>query len=370
MARTRWIGLLLIVTLLAGVIPTGCVQAARGVPGSPEFGFGASLHVDGPYLDQAFLLAGSLRLDWLAIDLSWQSLEPQPAIKADWAAVDTAMRNASRQKIAVLVRLVEPPAWVLTDMGPNPEQVTRFVSAVAERYPGIVQAIELFPGANTQQGWGSQPDPFAYAALFTNTKEIADRHGVLLVAAGLRPIDSPTEGVDDLHFLQGLYDAGLQPSMPVIGLDLVGLSGDPLAPPDTNQTKTLRRYELVREVMLQNNHASGLLWITRLGIASGTIDSAASQTMNLEEQKAWLLQAAKQIRSQLYIGVTVFQSLNPARSEAASTGNSALILGNTAVHPFYPLLKAFIEQNCPQEPDGKPGRPKDIALIKAPDRDA
>ena len=45
------------------------VQAGRGTPGSSEFGYGATIEMDGPYFGDALALATDLPLDWLAIAL-------------------------------------------------------------------------------------------------------------------------------------------------------------------------------------------------------------------------------------------------------------------------------------------------------------
>ena len=272
----RIASLLLLVALLVSLRPAQTAQAARGVPGSAEFGYGASLNLDGAYLDEALYLTNALQLDWLAIDLNWAELEPQPEQFSDWGALSRSIHEAIERHIPVLLRLTSAPEWVITAQGPEPGAAVHFLTEVFNRYPDGIQALELFPAANTYSGWGAAPDPSAYAALFSIVQsEVLDAQPqVLLAAGGLRPVASTSDslnGMDDLDFLQGLYDAGLGETMQIVSLELANLHGEPLDTPTRSDPHLLRHYEQVRQVMVSNNHSQGLIWITQLEPPSGTI---------------------------------------------------------------------------------------------------
>jgi hypothetical protein len=352
---------LLLVALIASLLVplSGTVQAARGIPGSPEFGYGASLSLENPYLDQALYLGNALRLDWVAIDIAWEKIEPENGNLSGLATLDAVMNSLGSTRSPVLLRLTQAPAWALTAQGPDPALTARLMTTLLDRYAGVAQAIEVFPGANTLAGWRAAPNPADYALLFQSLKAALQGRPAWLVAGGLRPLAAgSTDGWDDLAFLQGLYDAGLRDAMPVLSLELADLQGDPLTPP-SGDARVLRHYEQVRQVMVNNDHANGMIWVTRIQLASGTIGMNGLGQPDPNQQAQWLYQAATQIRSQLYIGMTIFASLNPA-----TPGTAALIDANGEFHPFHPLLKSFIDQNHPSTEKGKPGRPKDIALIK------
>ena len=64
-----------VLAALAGAFPPhSSAQAGRGVPGSPEFGYGARIELDGIYLDQALELAADLRFDWLVVPVRWSAV--------------------------------------------------------------------------------------------------------------------------------------------------------------------------------------------------------------------------------------------------------------------------------------------------------
>ncbi len=366
MKRFHFIVLTLFI-LLSAYAPKS-VQAAAGAPGSSDFGYGAWLHMDGKYLQEGLILAAELQLDWIAIPLDWTRWMPEAGQTADFSSLDESMQRAAESHSAVMISLSNPPDWALTAQGPSVEATSQLISMLAARYPGELQAVELFPGANTVGGWKAAPDPAEYARLYWEVKSSLQAQGIslILVAAGLTPLDTSRTASDwqDLDFLRGLYSAGAGDWMDVIGLRLPQLSGSPLASPAGERPLVLRRYEAIRQVMLENNHPSGLIWITQLSIPDGTIDSGDRIFRDPQRQAEWLQQATIQMRSQLYIGAVFLQNINPPPPDASSFGNCSLILKPNSVHAFYPILKAIIQQARPGSPQDDSGRPKGSSLLK------
>ena len=89
----------------------------------------------------------------------------------------------------------------------------------------------------------------------------------------------------------------------MVSLRLPALAHDPQTPPGEVGDHTLRFYEQARQVMLDNGHQSGLIWITRFDWQPGQVSDAG-------EGAIWLQQAYLTMRSQLYIGVASFYCLN------------------------------------------------------------
>lgn len=354
--------LALLLTLSAALMQFVPAQAAPGLPGSPDFGYGARLELDGPYFQDALELAGDLPLDWLAVTVSWSAFSSDP----DGPSVqrlNRAMEYAGRRGIPVLVSISHAPAAALSAAGPDPDKTAAFVLDIARRYRGVLQAVELFPAANTTAAWGAPPNPRAYAVLFLTVRAALEQDGspITLVAAGLKPSSAAlaAQEMDDLVYLQSLYDAGLIP--PVISLTLDDLTGDPLAVPSGSEHRLLRHYEEVRQVMLKNQHANGLLWITSFSAPSGTIKPSDQLYQDRHKQVPWLLQAFTQLRAQLYIGVAIYQSINPP---AGVTPYRTLILSDQDYHPFTNLLRNLVYQNSPGPTPPTNGRPKNEALDK------
>ncbi len=348
------VSLAIVVTLLGLNFTPTIVHSARGTPDSPDFGYGLVLDLDGKNALDSVQYAATMSVDWLAIPFNWAKRWPDPTQQPNLADLDQAMVLAGQYNLPVMIKLISAPGWASTNQGPSPERTAWFAINLARRYPGILQAVELFPGANTLSGWGAAPDAQDYLKLFNYTraaiKEAKLSSPIILVAAGLIPLpvqnSSPTDQ-DDLTFLNALYQSGAARTMSVVSVELQDLTGDPWAVPDGNEHRILRHYEEIRQVMLANHHSQGILWITGFHWPSGHISpDDVALSGNLSAQNKWLIKAYQQLRSQLYIGTAFFETLNPPGDErAAQTGNISLIGSGLSLHPFVNSLMEITVQN-------------------------
>lgn len=360
----RWA---LICALLISFLPIRQAQAARGIPGSAEFGYGAWLHPNGAYFDQGLALLQDLALDWVAIEVDWASMAAGPEAAVDFSKLDRAVATASRSRTAVLFSLTNPPDWAMTPAGPDHAATAKFVLTLSKLYGEQLCAIELLPGANTTAAWRAQPDPASYASLFMDIRAQLDGIGnpMHLVAGGLRPLSASAPAADwnDLDFLRGLYTAGAKDWMSILSIQFPQVTGNPLQTTADGGTP-LRHYEMVRQVMLDNGHVNGLLWMTLFNAPDGTISASDSQFADRQHQAEWLQQALIQVRSQLYMGVVFAHNLNPAQNKPSVYSPDALVLDRTTVHPFYSVFKAIIRQTNPDTGATRPGRSKGTNLLK------
>ncbi len=265
---------LLIILLFTAGVPLQKVKAARGVPGSSEFGFGSHLAVNGSLVNPALEMAGNLPLDWIAVDFAWSAYYSTAELEPDFSALDAVVSYAAEHQVSVMLSITAAPKWAIRTEGPDPEQTAKLVARLLKRYGNALQAIELFPGANTKSGWGAAPDAGAYAAMAGVVRaQLAQSDSpALLVLAGLVPMDAGAiDGVDDLLFLQALYDAGIRQSGDVLSLQMNDLTGDPLVAPDGQEHRILRHYEELRQIMLTNRHENGIVWLTRFQAPCGTM---------------------------------------------------------------------------------------------------
>jgi hypothetical protein len=343
---------LMMVALLAALIDMP-VRASRGVPGSPEFAIGARLIVPSNTLDTDISFITSIHPDWLSIQLNWNALTPESGIEPDWCILDAAIDQAAASGSSIMLSLTDPPAWVVTGSGPSPELTADFVLTAARRYNGKIQALELFPSPNTRTGWVDAPNPDNYLSVYQAvTRRLSEQsQSLLLVSGSLEtnvPQDAP-EAWSDLDFLAGLYAAGANTVIPVIGLRFTSIAGLPSAFPNDDPSNVLRHYEVVRKMMTSNGHVSGLIWITYLSFASGT---------SLIEQTEWLAEAYAQIRSQLYIGAAFLQGVNTCEVEIENCNEASLLLPGGEKHPYVPVFRGMLANNAPNHELERPGRLK------------
>lgn len=83
----------------------------------------------------------------------------------------------------------------------------------------------------------------------------------------------------------------------------------------------------------------------------------------MNAQMNWLSQAYIQTRSQLYVGVTIGQSLNP-EPEGEAEGVSSLLRSMGGRHPFYSVLREMISLNNAGGATIKPGKSKEGNFLK------
>ena len=364
--RTRLVSLLFLAVLLAALTPLESVLAARGAPGSTDFGFGAHLNLNGQFAIEGVRLASDLQLDWVGVDLSWQTVAPK-AGSVDWTRLDPIMDAAARSQLSVMVSLTEAPDWALTAHGPSPEKTAQFAVQLVNRYPQAVQAIELFPAANTLRGWGQPPDPQAFMVVLSSVMNALSQSNlsVQLVGGGLKPVlvgpDDNAQDIDDVSFLQSLYQYGFGKAVSIVSIQANDLTGDPLQAPDKSENRVLRHYDTIRQVMLDNGHEGGLIWITHLAPPDGSINPDDKKYQDPAFQSGWYEQAYNQLKSQLYIGVAFFSGLNPSDSDPSVT----LIQRQGNYHPFYRTLRELISANRSDQFGSRPGRAKDKPLRKS-----
>jgi len=291
-------GCMLITIFLAGVASPA--QAHDGLPGSPGFGYGACLDLEGHNIESAIHIADKYGLDWITIDLDWAKYWPDPNSVPTWAALDRVMNQIAETNLAVMISITNAPTWAYESTEPSGAWTSELALGLARRYPEDILALEIFPAANTSF------DPAVYADILRSVHNSLANEGFdnTLVAAGIDPSAGKQEALD---FLLALYNAGSASYSPVVSLRLPALAHDPKTSPGSVNDYTLRFYEETRQVMLDNGHQSGLIWITRFDWEPGGL-------ANVNEQAIWLQQAYMTMRAQLYIGVASFYCLNDPAS--------------------------------------------------------
>jgi hypothetical protein len=319
--------LLMIISLLPRV-----VIAADGLPNSPRFGYGVHVDIWGQNPEDAIRKAGSLNLDWIAIDLDWQRLQPEAARLPSWGKLDAATSQAAQHQVDIMLSITHAPNWAMNPDGPDPQKAANLVAQLAQRYSDVLLALELFPSANTTQGWGHPPNPQAYYDLLKVSTTILQQTNpeIIIVCAGLQPVLSSSEDINDLVFLSELYAVGAKDIMPIVGVRFPPLGNDPLTPNHQADELVLRHYEEIRSLMVENGHPNAIIWVT--GFSWNTSSQKYSS-----DQAAWMKQAYLLFRSQLYIGAAFFNGLNPSK-----TRSTTLLLPDSNHHPAFAELIQLI----------------------------
>ncbi|HOG45915.1 MAG TPA: beta-galactosidase, partial [Anaerolineae bacterium] len=213
---------------------------------------------------------------WVVEYFPWGYYEPQKGLY-EWDHADTVVDHAVAQGLTVIGRIDFVPDWA------RPEGTTfrhldeahyadmgDFVYAFVSHFRGRVPYIIIWNEPNLSLEWGQRPvDPAAYTRLlricYQRAKE-ADP-AVQVVAAGLAPTTEPPGsewGMDDLVYLQRMYEAGARGCFDALAIHAYGWTFAPDDPP-AQDTVNFARAELTHGVMLRNGDGAAPCLITEGG---------------------------------------------------------------------------------------------------------
>ena len=221
---------------------------------------------------------------WIRQELPWEQVEPvakgqttDPRFgDSTWAKFDDIVDRADVLGIKVLFRLDTSPRWALAADAPdglspplNEADYWDFVAEVATRYRGRVAAYQIWNEPNLNSEWGRRPpDAVAYARLLRGASErirVIDPSARVVMAALAPTLTENADALNDLVYLQQLYDAGARNGFDVLAVQAYGLRGGPDDPRIDRSDVTFSRPLLVRQVMARNGDAATPVWATELG---------------------------------------------------------------------------------------------------------
>jgi len=205
----------------------------------------------------------------------WDYVQPNSAGSWDWNHADLVVNHAHQQGLKLIARLDGVPDWARPNLTGHslltPEHYAdfaNFAAAFAQRYRGKVSAYVIWNEPNVNYEWGYQkPDPAGYAALLRAVYpriKAADSQAHVL-AAPLAPNGEHSDAaLDDLDYLQQLYDAGAAPFFDGLAAHAYGWQHPPDEAPAPDQIN-FRRVELERQIMVRNGDSAKQVYITESG---------------------------------------------------------------------------------------------------------
>jgi hypothetical protein len=271
-----------------------------------RFGYGLRVSLDKETMGTEIACAERYAFDWVAVELDWGQFWGSFSEAPRYQGMDRLMSHASDHQMKVMISINHAPDWAQTKRGPSALYTSQLIAMLLDRYPTNVGAFELFPGANTYNGWGRDPDPAKYTALLKGAQRVIDRMGrdISVVAGGFVPSPLTRKAdMQDTDFLQALYRYGLREGNPVIGVRLPRTTGHPDDGPTFGEDEVIRHYEQIRQVMLENGHRNGLIWMTSFSLP----ESLQKEMRGQDHRSQWLQQAYLRLRSQLFIEVAFYK---------------------------------------------------------------
>lgn len=213
---------------------------------------------------------------WIVEYFPWAYIEQQPG-GTNWVHADQVVNHANRQGLTIVARLGYVPEWARPkDTSPlyldeaHFADFGHFAAEFVKRYKGKVRHVIIGNEPNLALEWGYQaPDPAKYTALLRTVYPLikAANPEVQVLAGALAPTLAPPgseQGVNDLDFLQRMYDAGAADFFDILAIHAYGWHFSPDEPADP-AVVNFRRAELLRDIMVKNGDGHKQAMITEGG---------------------------------------------------------------------------------------------------------
>jgi polysaccharide biosynthesis protein PslG len=227
-------------------------------------------------IQESLAMVREMGAPWIVEYFPWGYYESSKG-NIDWSRPDLIIRHARHQGLTVIARIDFVPEWArppettfrYLDREHFPDYAD-FVAAFAARYRGEVEHIVVWNEPNLAFEWGYRlPDPDVYAELLCLTYRKAKEANpeVQILAAGMAPTLAPPGsewGMDDLVFLERLYEAGGGACFDGMAIHAYGLTFPPEEPPHPQEIN-FRRAELVHELMVRHGDGDKPCYITEGG---------------------------------------------------------------------------------------------------------
>jgi hypothetical protein len=353
---------------------------------SPEAGIGPlpiadpAVHVfvwgsDSQTTDTTLQLAKDAGFTWVKQRFEWRNIEGKGKGQFEWNEPDRILDAVEAHGLKVIARVDNQPQWASSSItwpgsGP-PDKLsdwTDYLTALATRYKGRVQAYEIWNEPNLDIEWGANPpDPAAYTRLLKASYEAikAVDPKATVTTAGLSPTTTENEhAMRDIDFYRGMYQAGAKESFDVLGANAAGFKAPPCtdpsevantpelgnpndpSPPDVKRVYAFRHVEDVRQVMIDNGDADKQIGILEMGWTTDPRPGSpyAWHAVSEDQQAQYLVDAFTCARQHWapWIGfMTVIYIADPTWTRNMEQYWWSITNPDGSVRPAYTALKGF-----------------------------
>ena len=269
-------------------------------------------------------MAREMGADWMVELFPWAYIEPRPD-EYDWKHADLVVDAAVAEGLTLVARLDMVPDWARPKDKTNRyldaehyDDYAEFVGDFVARYRGRVRYVAIWNEQNTSFEWGYRPvDPIEYTRLLAVAYERAKAANpeVLVLPGGLAPtLEEGAIALNDLTYLQRMYDAGAARYFDVMNVHAYGLRLPPDDPPAADRLN-YARVELVRDLMVRNGDAAKPILITEAGWND---HPRWTKAVRSAQRTAYTVRAFEKARAEwpyvLGVSAWVFRLPTPARN--------------------------------------------------------
>ena len=333
-------GQLLLLVVLVPLLAMCSPMAPRGTDAEassrPEFGAVAHLY----YTDRERVvqLADNAGFEWIRQQVPWKDTERSDRTFA-FDQLDPIVEAVHARGQKLMLSVVKAPDFLTgrkddNGLPTNPQDFGRFVEALAERYKGKVQAIEIWNEQNlaVENGGRVVPEDAAcyvelLKAAYPRVKAVDPKIVVVAGALSSTGVTQPDLAVDDITYLKAMYaynDGEIRQYFDAQGFHPASAANppdkkfpeDPGDAPGWNDHPThfFRHIEDVRAVMEQAGMGDRKIWITEMGWATAntTPGYEYGQLVSFEQQATYLEDAVRRTVDEYgaWVGAVFIWNLN------------------------------------------------------------
>lgn len=308
--------LLLLVGVIVATFPARAAALSPGLVSDLSWGIS-----DAQKTQTATAMAGA-GAQWTRIGLGWRNLEPSKGSYSSYylQEQDRAVQAAHDAGIKVILDVIESPQWASGSTNKyaaprDPQDLADFMSFIANRYRGEVQAYEIWNEENGSRFWPSGPNAAAYTSLLKAAYpaiKSADPSSTVLFG-GLAN--------NDYRYVEAAYAAGAKGYFDVMAVHPYTcwapegyywvdanenwVAGEGPRPAGTRITEyAYTGYREVRASMLANGDDKPI-WFTEFGWSTG---SSGSCTVDEPTQASYLTRAYQLAAQDPYVQVALWYS--------------------------------------------------------------
>jgi len=322
-------------------------------------------------------LASEAGFHWLRQEFPWQDIEihakgdfedrrNSPA-RSSWDKYDEIVNLAENHGMELIVRISTPPSWSRAAGDANgtfapPDNYADFgdfVNALVSRYRGRIRYYQIWNEPNIYPEWGSYGiSPEKYTELLkigaARAREADPQvkiiSGALASTIALQPeAPPPANALNDLLFLQRMYDAGAGPYFDIMAMQDYGLWSGPSDRRMHPRVINFGRPQFLRDLMVANGDAAKPIWISEMAwnaVPDEVADKRFGQ-VTLEQQGRYEVQAYERARAEWpWAGVINTWYFKRATDEWFKQAKPEAYFGlanpDFVPQPAYHSLKAYI----------------------------
>ncbi|MEM7030224.1 MAG: beta-galactosidase [Chloroflexota bacterium] len=332
---------------------------------SPDFGIQAFLYWRSEVASRDLQLIKDIKFSWVKQQIAWRDVEGAGKGIYDWANLDRMMDQIDEKGLHMIARVDLQPEWAgggYPEIGPpdDYQDYVDFISTLATRYKGRIDAYQIWNEPNLAREWGDQPpDPVKYTELLRRSYEAikAIDPDAFVISAGLAPTTRYDHvAMPDTIFVQGMYDAGAQPFFDALGVHGAGFKVSPDTDPavvandpalnnnDPSSTELKRIYafrhvEDVRAIMVANGDVDKRVVVLEFG---WTVDPREDSpyrwhAVSENQQAAYIVQAYRYAEQNWQPWIGVMSLIFLANVDWTEDDEQTYW---SITHPLYPDLRA------------------------------